>query len=422
MVALGVAALGLFMVPARSQTAGDSLIDPAAASLRSDPVYVAPAARFALTPVEAKALRDRIGRSDAGPVYVAVLPDRARLEAGGSADALLELIGRGVNRPGTYAVVVGNELRAGATPDTPFEQGVVPALAEEAVSAQRGGDANAVLTDFVGRLDEAAAEGGEAPNGGLGTALVLLLIGGVGFLALASWRRRARDRRAAAAHFEEVREAALEDLVALGEDLRALDLDIEMPGANPEAKRDFEKALSCYEQASASLDRARHTHDLRDVSSALDEGRYAIAATRARLDGGEPPQRRPPCFFDPRHGPSVRDVQWAPPGGRARAVPVCADDARRVEEGLEPRARQVRVGDGSRPYWDAPGYYAPWAGGYFGGFGFFEGLLLGSFLDPDLGGGDLGPSEEGGFGDFGGGDFGGGDFGGGDFGGGDFGG
>jgi hypothetical protein len=22
------------------------------------------------------------------------------------------------------------------------------------------------------------------------------------------------------------------------------------------------------------------------------------------------------------------------------------------------------------PYWNAPGYFGPWAGGYFGGFGF----------------------------------------------------
>ena len=33
------------------------------------------------------------------------------------------------------------------------------------------------------------------------------------------------------------------------------------------------------------------------------------------LDGRKPPERRPPCFFDPRHGPSSRDVEWAPPGG-----------------------------------------------------------------------------------------------------------
>ena len=107
-----------------------------------------------------------------------------------------------------------------------------------------------------------------------------------------------------------------------------------------------------------------------------------------------------------------------------------------ARDGLEPESRQVAgVGGRMTPYWNAPGYYGPWAGGYFGGFpmgGLFTGLLLGSWLGGgwggypvyvggDAGGGDGGGGDGGG--DWGGGgDFGGGDFGGGDFGGGDFGG
>jgi hypothetical protein len=44
---------------------------------------------------------------------------------------------------------------------------------------------------------------------------------------------------------------------------------------------------------------------------------------RARPDGYQPRERRPPCFFDPRDGPSVRSVPWAPPGGAPRpSLPV----------------------------------------------------------------------------------------------------
>jgi len=52
-------------------------------------------------------------------------------------------------------------------------------------------------------------------------------------------------------------------------------------------------------------------------------------------------------------------------------VPACAADAQRVHDGLEPESRQVLAGAGGRmtPYWNAPGYYGPWAGGYFGGLG-----------------------------------------------------
>jgi hypothetical protein len=132
------------------------------------------------------------------------------------------------------------------------------------------------------------------------------------------------------------------------------------------------------------------------------------------------PERRPACFFDPRHGPSVRDVEWAPPGGQQRSVPACAACALRVEEGEEPQSRQVLVGGAATPYWAA----GPAFGGYFGGF--FPGLLLGELVGGVGGFGWGGPAsvDQGGpdVGDFGGGtgDFGGGDFGGGDGGGGDF--
>ena len=42
------------------------------------------------------------------------------------------------------------------------------------------------------------------------------------------------------------------------------------------------------------------------------------------------PAKRPPCFFNPAHGPSSQNVEWAPPGGVARDVPACPADAERV--------------------------------------------------------------------------------------------
>jgi hypothetical protein len=141
-----------------------------------------------------------------------------------------------------------------------------------------------------------------------------------------------------------------------------------------------------------------------------------MASAQARLAGEQPPERRPPCFFDPRHGPSVRDVPWSPDGaGATRDVPACAACAIRVEEGYEPESRQVLVGGRAMPYWMA----GPMYGGYFGGF--FPGFLLGDVLMGGFGGPVDGGSGSDSGGDFGGmgGDFGG-DFGGGDGGGGDF--
>ena len=88
-----------------------------------------------------------------------------------------------------------------------------------------------------------------------------------------------------------------------------------MPGMPEEAKTDYEAALGAYERASAAVDRARTPQELEPVGAAVEEGRYAMASARARLEGKEPPERTPPCFFDPRHGPSAREVEWSPPYG-----------------------------------------------------------------------------------------------------------
>jgi hypothetical protein len=237
--------------------------------------------------------------------------------------------------------------------------------------------------------------------------------------------------------WEEVRASAQDDLVALGEDIRALDVDIQMPGVSAQARQRYEQALEAYQRASGIFDRAKRPEDLAPVSETLEEGRYAMAYTKALLEGQPPPERRPPCFFDPRHGPSTEDVEWAPPSGSPRPVPACAADALRIKEGFQPHGRQVTVDGRPTDYWNAPRHYGPWAGGYFnafGGGGLLQTLLVGSALGAGLGlgedlvgglfgdgdgdgdgwgdgdgGGDGGDGGDGDDGDGGDGDFGGGD-------------
>jgi hypothetical protein len=232
--------------------------------------------------------------------------------------------------------------------------------------------------------------------------------------------------------WDEVRSSAEEDLVALGDDIRSLDVDIGMPDASDEAKQRYEQALEAYQRASQTFDRAKRPEDLAPVSETLEEGRYAMSYAKAVLEGKTPPERKPPCFFDPRHGPSTEEVQWAPPEGALRPVPACAADAVRVKEGFEPHGRQVIVNGRPTNYWNAPRQYGPMMGGYFNGFGgggMLSTLLVGSALGAGLGlgagelfgdgdgdgdgGGDGGDGgwgggdggDGGGFGDFGGGDF-----------------
>src|ERR1700761_6712100 len=188
--------------------------------------------------------------------------------------------------------------------------------------------------------------------------------------------------------WEEVRASAQEDLVALGDDIRSLDVDIQMPNVSDEAKQRYDQALQAYQRASEIFDRAKQPEDLARVSETLEEGRYAMAYTKALLEGKPPPERRPPCFFDPRHGPSTEDIDWAPPGGTPRPVPACAADALRVKEGFAPHGRQISVDGRPTDYWNAPRHYGPWAGGYFNGFGgggLLSTLLVGSALGAGLG-------------------------------------
>jgi len=404
-----------------------SALENAAQALRDSPVYVDPDAERSLSERPQARLRELIADSGAGPMYIAVLPASARDEAGGDTTAALREIARDLREPGVYAGVIGDSFRAGSLgADVPAGE-----LASESLNAKGTDGTYAVLADFVRRVGDARAgggSGGSGRDGGGGFPFLLVLLLGVPLAAFALSRRRQRKREAeyARAELEEVKEVAREDLVALGDDIRALDLDVQMPDADPEGKQHYNQAVERYTDAEQALDRVQRPEDVERVTSALEEGRWAMSAAKAELAGGEAPERRPPCFFDPRHGPSVGEVEWAPQGGQPRSVPVCAADLQRIEDGMDPEARRVPVGGQMVPYWQAGPAYMPWAGGFFGG-GLLPGLFVGSLLGGGMGlmgGAMMDDAFAADGGDFGGGDFadfgGGGDFGGGDFGGGDF--
>jgi hypothetical protein len=216
--------------------------------------------------------------------------------------------------------------------------------------------------------------------------IVLLAIVGVVVLTRRSTERRALEQQRA--ELEPVQKLAFEDITALGEQLQALDLDLAGRELGPGENADYQRALDAYESAKTAADAMTRADDVRHVTQILEDGRYAIACVRARVAGEPLPTRRPPCFFDPRHGLSVTDVPWTPPGGATRDVPACALDAERVRAGAEPDSRMVMVGAQRVPYWQGGRAYAPYATGYFGAFGpmdiMFAGLLFGG-----LGGFDM---------------------------------
>jgi hypothetical protein len=404
-LAVAVLAAGAATAAAQSLKTTLSPVSDAAAALRGgETVYVAPDAGGALPDADARDLQSRIADAG-GRVYVAVLP------AGAGGPDLARQLGERVRRNGTYVVAAGGDYSAASTDLAPGQAG---ALVQDA-ARNHAGDTGAVLDAFVSSVASAApagARGDRAPTGGGGSGTGVLVVlaalaGGGGLLA---WRSR-RRRRAREAQLDDLRKVAGDELAAIGEDVRLLEIDVDMPGADPRAKARYNEAVQAYTRAEEALDLARRPEDFQPIGEALEEGRWDMEAAKAILAGRGEPERRPPCFFDPRHGPSVADVEWQPAWGAPRSVPVCTADAARLQEGVEPESRMVTVGGQRMPYWQAPGHYAPfYAGGMFGGFGgFLPGLLFGSMLGGGFGGFGAGDAWGSGWdgGDFGGGgDFG----------------
>lgn len=267
--------------------------------------------------------------------------------------------------------------------------------------------------------------------------LVLLVIGAaVWFFQRQAGASRTRELESRqAAELAAVRKVVDEDVTRFGEELQRLDHDLLVTELDEAGRQDYQRALDSYEAAKESMALLQRPEDVSHVTRTLEDGRYAVSCVKARVAGQPLPTRRPPCFFNPAHGPSTDDVSWAPPGGQERQVPVCAADADRLSQGAEPDVRTVQQGVQRVPYWQGGPAYSPYTQGYFGGYamsGLLPGVLLGSFMagawsDPgwsgdggdlagdggaDAGGdpGDMGGDAGGDFGGDGGFDFGGFDF------------
>jgi hypothetical protein len=197
-------------------------------------------------------------------------------------------------------------------------------------------------------------------------------------------QRKALERKVA--ELEPVKKLAFEDVTALGEQLQALDLDVAGRQLDDGERADYQRALDSYESAKSAADAMARPEDVKHVTEIIEDGRYAIDCVRARVAGQPLPTRRPPCFFDPRHGPSVEDVPYTPPGGTLRDVPACGLDAERVRAGAEPDIRKVMVGSRRVPYWQGGPAYQPYARGYFGNFGPLDWIFMG-FMFEGLGDG-----------------------------------
>ncbi|HEY9523134.1 MAG TPA: hypothetical protein VIR33_07830, partial [Thermopolyspora sp.] len=396
-----------------------------------DPLYVQSGA--ALSSSQQSDIRDALKHSES-KIYVAALSGGAFANESAVGTFITQL-GTALDKAGrpeaTVAVLDGTKFYAGST--VLGGQGRAGVLANRAVEAAHG-DITAGMEDFINRVNlavdgnarEATSRDSTVDGGGGSGALigilVLALVGGTGLFFYSRKKRREREAREAV-ELAAVKQTVEEDITKLGEEITALDTDVKLSQREAGTQEDWQRALDSYERAKLELSAVNRADELRGVTNALEEGRYALACVRARVNNEALPERRPPCFFNPQHGPSVRDVSWAPPGGAPREVPACAADAQRVEQGFDPHTRDVEIDGQRRPYYEAGPAYGPYAYGYYGGFGdVMTGMLVGTMLGSALGGGfgygGYSAGYDAGYQDGGGGDSGGDWGGGGDFGGG----
>ncbi|WP_170990920.1 hypothetical protein [Herbidospora galbida] len=378
------------------------------------------------------------------PIYAVALPEGTvtRANAPQFIPGLLTELDKNGRSAATVAVIDGTSLFAGTSA---FPQNAAAKIANESAYAHVG-DPVAVMQEFTNRVDMQLSgnpRGAQGPgdtisgNAGVWIGLGVIAVVGGGGIWLISRRNKRRREEKEAADLKAVKQTVEEDVTKFGEEITSLDLDAKMlPAAGTD--HDWQHALDSYEKAKVQLQQVRRADELRDVTATLEDGRYALAVVKAKVNQLPLPERLPPCFFNPQHGPSVRNVRWAPPGGALRDVPACAMDANAIERGFDPQMREVVLPNGQRaPYWAAGPAYQPYANGYYGGFdGLLTGMLVGTMLGSAFGGfgyggygydagyadgvaadggGDLGGGDFGGGGDWGGSDFGGGDFGGGDW-------
>ncbi|TCC53001.1 hypothetical protein E0H75_04485 [Kribbella capetownensis] len=151
-----------------------------------------------------------------------------------------------------------------------------------------------------------------------------------------------------------------EDVSELGAEVgslstRAMDRD---------TRRNYVGAQQAYAAARGALAELQGNEAVHAATEAVATGQYELVCARARLAGEPVAERRVPCIFDTRHGPSIADVLWSQ-SDHAR-LPACAEDAARLEAGDEPLIREVEYTGLRMPYWQVGAAFAPYATGYFG--------------------------------------------------------
>jgi hypothetical protein len=310
--AIAPAAICLMLGLAPAAAAAGSSAREVAAGLRGGPVYVADSEQDQLTVPERGRLRLRILRKDIGRIQIAVVSPRSAERAGGLGELANAVDQAMPERRGALVATTGAAFHV--VTSHPVVRPTAAAL-RSAVEANRDEDLAAQLmaaVDGIAEVDPGADADVNAPSIDLpairipttqpddvaddvgdsfrlGVIIVAAAIAVPFLLGAMALVMALRRRRAAAEDREELdRGDARDELVALGEAIQALDLDVEMPDASAQGREEYERALRLYDRANQLLGKNDPSEvELYEARRSLEEGRARIAAARDALTPGQ---------------------------------------------------------------------------------------------------------------------------------------
>jgi hypothetical protein len=306
--AAAMALLLALALPCDAVAAGSTARE-VADSLRSDPVFVARASGRLLSVPERGRVRVRIAQLDPGRIQIVVVPEGSARRAGGLneyANAVDQAMpgrrGALIVRSGSAFHVVTSHPVVNPTTAalrSAIESNRTKSLGSQLLAAVEGiaevdpgpnGDPGAASPGAGAGADAGAPDADEflddvGDSFRLGVLIVAAAIALPFVLGAAAWLVVLRRRRATAEERERLTLGDTRDeLVALGEEIRALDLDVDMPGASQGGRDDYERALSLYDRANKLLTGDEPSEvELYQARRAIEEGRARLVAARQEL-------------------------------------------------------------------------------------------------------------------------------------------
>jgi hypothetical protein len=253
-----------------------------------------------LTVPEQGEVRLAIVRSAIGRVKVAVVPEGVAARSGG-AQGFANDVDAELRAPGTLIVAAGpnyhlvtsypdpdravSALRAAVNADNDdrLVDELIPAIRRIGrIDPGDTGDLGRQQPPEVPNADDFLDDVGDAFKLGVlivAGAIALPFILGAVLLAARARRRRSREREV----HEAGERSADDELVALGDEIRELDLDTSMPNASRAALAEYEQAIARYDQANELLSGDPTEYRVEQARAAIAAGRRHLAAARERL-------------------------------------------------------------------------------------------------------------------------------------------